>query len=729
MSPLATLGVAGLMLLVTGNASALVLGRIAIDSAMGEPLEARIALLDLPEGGTEGVRARLGSPEQFTRAGLDRPLHLESLEFSVVPGGTSGRIEITGREAITVPFHFLVEAVGPRGRVLREYTVLPGTAVRSAAPANGEGAYGPVSETDTLWSIAARHRPAGISVQRMMLALLAANPQGFGIDNVNTLRAGAVLAVPEPDRIGPDAKRSAVEEVRRQNAAWQVYRETVGQSFMALPETFAGEEPFPLPSESGAREADRSGAFESELRVIAAGAGQAAGAGERVRASDLEVLRDERDLALEEADSTRREIGELSVRLAEAERLLSALRRLVELKDDAIVGLQRQLAGRTGAAEAPVGPAVTGDAAIARPVAPATESPVAPAVAEAVAPLRAEGDDREERSAEPDPADPATVFPPSPPGVMARLEGWLGFTPVVGGVGLVGVILILGGLIALIRRGHSLAGEGGEEGTTAAASAQGESAMGGFAATGSLPAGERADASRGNGAASRTGVDVTGGEGDGIDIGFDLGSDEDPRAAMESLLDDPEIGALEDEHHRPTFGREIAGDLEFDLGDPGERESRAADLGAPESTHLTPAYVGAGDSEREAGERAEGGDTYLVSSGGDRGEPDEEHAAFDLGRGAPDEAHGASGVHGPPPEEEHAAFGMAGDVPEEEHAAFGIAGDVPDQMDEAQTKLDLALAYLDIDDVESARGLLDEVLAGGNAEQRKIAGNLFGRIG
>ena len=50
-------------------------------------------------------------------------------------------------------------------------------------------------------------------------------------------------------------------------------------------------------------------------------------------------------------------------------------------------------------------------------------------------------------------------------------------------------------------------------------------------------------------------------------------------------------------------------------------------------------------------------------------------------------------------------------------------------MDEVQTKLDLAQAYLDIDDLESARGLVDEVLAEGNAEQRRIAGNLLSRIG
>lgn len=712
-----SVALAGFLLLGSGNAAALVLGRISVDSAPGEPLRARIALLALPGGGTEGVTARLGSEEHFARAGLDRPAHLESLRFTVEPGaGASGRIGITGPEPAGAPFHFLVEVTGPRQRALREYTILPASVAQGVAvPATGGSTYGPVSETDTLWSIATRHRPAGISVQRMMLALLAANPQGFGIDNINTLRAGALLGIPERDRIGPDARQSAIGEVHRQNAAWQVYRESVAQSFMVLPETIAGEHGLPLPVDSGAGERVRAeGGIEAELRVVATGSG------ETTSGSGLEALRDERDLALEEVDSKRREIGELKARLAEAERLISALRRLVELKDDAIAALKRQLATRPAASEAPGGPGA-GDASIGLPAAPAAGdgpagTPVtAPEAGDVADPPRREGERQGERPREAGPEEGAKVPSTSTPRMLETIEGQLGFSPVVGGVGLVGMILILGGLIALIRRGAPLAGEGEGEGRAGSGPARDESVIEDLVAAERLPAGQGAAAAGSSGTTSRAGVPGVDGERDGIDVGFDLGLDEEARAAMAAHLRDPEIGATGDERERRAFGPEIAGDLDFDLAAPGARETGAVARERVEAPSLAADWHGAADASRERGADAAGDDARLPGAGGGGGEPEGEGDAFDLDGGAPDGKR-------------HASRGD-GDAPDEARADFGSAADTLDRMDEVQTKLDLAQAYLDIDDLESARGLVDEVLAEGNAEQRRIAGNLLSRIG
>jgi len=53
----------------------------------------------------------------------------------------------------------------------------------------------------------------------------------------------------------------------------------------------------------------------------------------------------------------------------------------------------------------------------------------------------------------------------------------------------------------------------------------------------------------------------------------------------------------------------------------------------------------------------------------------------------------------------------------------------PVDVDEINTKLDLAKAYLDMGDHEGARDILDEVLAGGNAEQKKEAEELIAQAG
>ena len=57
-------------------------------------------------------------------------------------------------------------------------------------------------------------------------------------------------------------------------------------------------------------------------------------------------------------------------------------------------------------------------------------------------------------------------------------------------------------------------------------------------------------------------------------------------------------------------------------------------------------------------------------------------------------------------------------------AAESLAGDI----DELQTKLDLAQTYIDMEDYDDARALLREVQAEGDLEQRAIARYLAGKL-
>ena len=87
--------------------------------------------------------------------------------------------------------------------------------------------YGPVGRDDTLWLIAQRLRPdPSISPQRMMLALLEANPDAFSRDNVNALYAGSTLCPGPRDSIKTD-ELAAIAEVRRHNREWKTGRAPV----------------------------------------------------------------------------------------------------------------------------------------------------------------------------------------------------------------------------------------------------------------------------------------------------------------------------------------------------------------------------------------------------------------------------------------------------------------------------------------------------------------------
>ncbi|MGB5131477.1 MAG: hypothetical protein WBO00_02600, partial [Steroidobacteraceae bacterium] len=114
------------MLLAPSVALPLGLGEIRLGSALNEPLSAEIDLVAATAEELGVLRAELASRDLFQRYGLDRPAYLDSLEFRV-GRGQDGRsvLLVRSKEAIGEPFvSFLVDVNWPRGRLLREYTVL-----------------------------------------------------------------------------------------------------------------------------------------------------------------------------------------------------------------------------------------------------------------------------------------------------------------------------------------------------------------------------------------------------------------------------------------------------------------------------------------------------------------------------------------------------------------------------------------------------------------------------
>ncbi len=100
--------------------------------------------------------------------------------------------------------------------------------VAESAPSySGEGDSYTVIRNDTLWEIASEARPANVSVQQMMLALLRINESAFVENNVNRLKAGAILRMPAADEINSLNRREAVAEMKVQNRLWQEYRDSI----------------------------------------------------------------------------------------------------------------------------------------------------------------------------------------------------------------------------------------------------------------------------------------------------------------------------------------------------------------------------------------------------------------------------------------------------------------------------------------------------------------------
>ena len=263
MTPRARWGAATLWLIPFG-AWAVGLGDIELNSGLDQPLEADIVLVSATPEELSELSANLAEPQTFERYGLDRPGFLTGLQFEITRDDTGRNvIRITSQEPITEPFFaMLVEATWPRGRLLREYTLLldpPGllptvadvaepvqTAepvpmpVPTPAPApapepapepapvetpesgapDGSDTYGPVQRGETLWSITQRYLPGGVTMHQMLAAMFQDNPAAFN-GNMNLLLAGASLRIPDRSDATRLSAEEATREALRQTAEWE----------------------------------------------------------------------------------------------------------------------------------------------------------------------------------------------------------------------------------------------------------------------------------------------------------------------------------------------------------------------------------------------------------------------------------------------------------------------------------------------------------------------------
>jgi len=306
-----------LVLLLSGNAWALGLGEIRLDSALNAPMRAQIELLSATPEELENLQVGLASAETFERYGLERPYYLQDLRFEVVESGSAqgNYIRVSSTKPITEPFlTFLVEAIWSRGRLLREYTVLldppvfapeaavppapvaaprvarpepaappprpvapapaPAAAVapppRPAAPpaplAAPAGSTYRVRSGDTLYEIASEFAPESrTAANRMMIAMFRANPEAFG-GNINVLRAGAILRIPGPDALDDVGAEEAAREIGRQTAAWRSDAGTqdTGRLRLVTPTEASPETP-----QAGTAETDAASRMQQLEREIA----------------------------------------------------------------------------------------------------------------------------------------------------------------------------------------------------------------------------------------------------------------------------------------------------------------------------------------------------------------------------------------------------------------------------------------------------------------------------
>jgi pilus assembly protein FimV len=241
--------------LVASTANAAGLGKLTVLSSLGQPLRAEIELTSVSAEEASALVAKLAPTEAFRSANIDFNPALSSLRFEVEPRNGRQVIKVSSSQAINEPFvDMLLELTWNGGRMVREYTFLldppdlratqapqvtapvdvsnrtgqapaaaqaqtPAAAQPAAAaaaparaePARPQPAAKPtaraaaadytVKQGDNLTRIANQVKPVDVSLDTMLVALYRANPEAFAGKNMNRLKSGQILAVPDAEQI------------------------------------------------------------------------------------------------------------------------------------------------------------------------------------------------------------------------------------------------------------------------------------------------------------------------------------------------------------------------------------------------------------------------------------------------------------------------------------------------------------------------------------------------
>ncbi|MCG6966517.1 MAG: hypothetical protein LJE59_08400 [Chromatiaceae bacterium] len=379
-----------LTLIIPLASQAVTLGEARVNSYLNQPLDAEIDLIGLEPGQQEDLRLRLANDQYFERLGIVYDRFLLNLQFDVVRMGSKWVVRVRTTRPVTEPFlDFPLQLAWRGGQMIRQYTLLldpprriqlaragsrPQSAAaaapqRSTPTAADSGSYGPVQRGETLWPIAEKLKPAGITTRQMAMALLRANPEAFINGNINLLRAGVTLTIPPRGFIEELDPAAARTEFAAHSRSQRRQMPAVATSPRAL-ETANGRQSAPPNAADESTEAkaiEPSGepaSKEAQLRILTERADS------EIKPGSEQKLKEQLLVTMEEIESNRLTTGAIESRLARLEAELAQMQQLVELKDAQIAALQSEVSTRNEIQEA---------AEQAEPTLPAPSAPQLPA--------------------------------------------------------------------------------------------------------------------------------------------------------------------------------------------------------------------------------------------------------------------------------------------------------------------------------------------------------------
>jgi pilus assembly protein FimV len=436
------------LLLMPLVAHAAGLGRITVLSQLGQPLNAEIELVSLQPGEEESLAARIASQDSFAQAGIEFNPALSGIRLELQRRqGRNPVLRLSSSQPLNEPFiEMLVEVQWATGRLVREYSFLldppeykgprpiTATPARPAAPevakpapikpapaaeskpippapsapaptpsptaASAAGSY-EVKPGDTLGKIAAQNARPGVSLQQMLAALYQANQDAFINGNINLLRSGRILTIPDQQTAAGIDPNEANQLVRRQAAGFAEYQQKAAGQVAAAPAAAAPGPRTATGAIAPKPEAKPPAEPKDQLKLSKADAKKPSAAESKAARGDDAVARE-------------RALKDAQARVSDLEKNVADLQKLLELKNQQLAQLEK--AAKPGAVPAKPEPP---KAAVKEPAKAEPPKPEPAKTDVAKADAKKEPAKPEPPKAEPPKPEPAK---PEPPKVAAKAE-------------------------------------------------------------------------------------------------------------------------------------------------------------------------------------------------------------------------------------------------------------------------------------------------------------------
>lgn len=362
---------------VSPMALAIGLGPASVSSYLNAPLDASIPLLESSDYALDDIRVSVAEPSAFAAAGLEWTPFADSVRVQVEEQQGRRQVRLSSGQSMEEPWlELLFTLEYPGGQQARDVTLLfdpqgysqhysqqessqhysqqgasnqsqsqtaapsvvpvalkaataqstttEPSGTNNRAPRNANSAY--VGRGDTLWSVAEGIKPGEASVQQMMVALLEANPDVFPSGNINDMRAGQTLRIPDAERILARSHDDADAAIKAMNEAWRSRRNGALQA-VSLQEV----EPAPVADTAmAAAQTLHANALTHSNRALAAGDSEAVTDEAealtrtelteqlRLSQSTLQQVLEERELMHAELNELRGEVASLTQALSGA---------------------------------------------------------------------------------------------------------------------------------------------------------------------------------------------------------------------------------------------------------------------------------------------------------------------------------------------------------------------------------------------------------------------------